>query len=500
MKKYILILLTSVVTLSSCSDWFDVTSGSEIREKDHYSTLAGFQQSLIGCYISMTDNALYGKELSWYAIEILGHQFNPVTSNSSNSREMQEYEKFNYDHTQIFSDIENIWAKAYSVIANANEALTNMEGQESSLNEVYYHVIKGELLAIRAYIHFDLLRLYGYGDWKNRSAELNSKKTIPYVTTLSSIPTPQRTGKETLQMIINDLEAAEKLLKEYDPITKKHPASYYTSIDADGFFKDRTLRLNYYAVKALEARVYLWEGSKESIDKALNATEEIITAIGDNGIVMYDMYTYSYLLPEISQSNRSLASEALFSLNVSDITSKITSYIIPNFVNTDYTAMYISPTDVENIYEGINSDVRFTRMLDQTQSDSRGYVPMKIHQASLDEFNKNRLSLIRLPEIFYIAAECYATSATPNLDMALQRLNKIRENRGISTPLENLNADQIIKEIQKEYHKEFISEGVMFYYYKRTGCKSIPNYSEEMTDTQYLLPYPTFEIQSGRVQ
>ena len=60
--------------------------------------------------------------------------------------------------------------------------------------------------------------------------------------------------------------------------------------------------------KHLEARVYLWEGSKESIDKALNATEEIITAIGDNGIVMDDMYTYSYLLPEISQSNRSLAS------------------------------------------------------------------------------------------------------------------------------------------------------------------------------------------------
>ena len=89
-------------------------------------------------------------------------------------------------------------------------------------------------------------------------------------------------------------------------------------------------------------------------------------------------------------------------------------------------------------------------MLDQTQSDSRGYVPMKIHQASLDEFNKNRLSLIRLPEIFYIAAECYATSATPNLDMALQRLNKIRENRGISTPLEDLNADQIIKRNTKK--------------------------------------------------
>ena len=104
MKKYILILLTSIVTLSSCSDWFDVTSGSEIREKDHYSTLAGFQQSLIGCYISMTDNILYGKELSWYAIEILGHQFNPVTSNSSNSKEMQEYEKFNNEEIKLLRE------------------------------------------------------------------------------------------------------------------------------------------------------------------------------------------------------------------------------------------------------------------------------------------------------------------------------------------------------------------------------------------------------------
>lgn len=500
MKKYILILFISIVTLSSCSDWFDVTSGSEIREKDHYSTLVGFQQSLIGCYIGMTDNTLYGKDLSWYAIEILGHQFNPVTSLSSDSREMQEYEKFNYEHTQVFNEIEKIWAKAYSVIANANEALANIEEHESSLNEVYYHVIKGELLAIRAYMHFDLLRLYGYGDWKNRSVELNSKKTIPYVTTLSPTPIPQLSGKETLQMIIDDLESASKLLIEYDPITKKHPASYYTSIDADGFFKDRTLRLNYYAIKALEARVYLWEGSKESIDKALNAVEGIITAIGDNGIVMDDMYTYSYLSPEITESNRSLASEALFSLNVSDITTKITAYIKPNFLNTDYTAMYISPTDIESIYEGINSDVRFTRMLSQTQGDSRGYTPMKIHQTSLDRFYKDRLSLIRLPEIYYIAAECYATSTTPNLDMALQRLNKIRECRGINTSLENMNADQIIKEIQKEYRKEFISEGVMFYYYKRTGCTSIPNYTEEMTDKQYVLPYPTFELQSGRVQ
>lgn len=40
----------------------------------------------------------------------------------------------------------------------------------------------------------------------------------------------------------------------------------------------------------------------------------------------------------------------------------------------------------------------------------------------------------------------------------------------------------------------------MFYYYKRTNATTIPNFSKEMSDTEYLLPYPDFELQSGRVQ
>lgn len=501
MKIYILILLIFTVALSACSDWLDITSSSEIREKDHYSTVEGFQQSLIGCYIGMTDDGLYGKTLSWHAIEVIGHQFNSVSSTiTTNSKEMQDFERFNYESSQIVSKVEDIWAKAYSVIANANEALANIEGKESSINEVYYHIIKGELLAIRAYMHFDLLRLYGYGNWKDRNTELSAKKTIPYVTNLSPNPAPQNTGKETIRLLLEDLKAAADLLKDYDPITGKHPASYYTSIDADGFFKDRTLRLNYYAVKALEARVYLWEGSKESVDKALKAAEEIIKALGDEGISMSDMYTYSYLITDITESKRALASEALFSLNVSDVTTRISGYIIPNFMNTDYAAMYISPSDVTNIYEGVNSDVRFSKLLYQTQSESRGFVPMKVYQNSLSDFDKNRISLIRIPEIYYIAAECYVTGTNPNLSTALDRLNRIRTIRGINTQLEDLDSNEILEEIQKEYHKEFISEGVMFYYYKRIGSQSVPNYREKMTDKEYLLPYPTFELQSGRVQ
>jgi hypothetical protein len=40
----------------------------------------------------------------------------------------------------------------------------------------------------------------------------------------------------------------------------------------------------------------------------------------------------------------------------------------------------------------------------------------------------------------------------------------------------------------------------MFYYYKRIGAEVIPNLETSMTDEQYVLPYPEFELQNGRIQ
>ena len=118
--------------------------------------------------------------------------------------------------------------------------------------------------------------------------------------------------------------------------------------------------------------------------------------------------------------------------------------------------MYLLTTDAMSLYENSATDIRLTTLMEpNTNAQNTGYTPLKVYQSDL--------------------ANDY-------------------------TPLEDLDAEQILVEIQKEYHKEFLSEGVMFYYYKRTGTKTIPNYTEDMEDAQYVLPYPEFEIQSGRVQ
>ena len=59
MKKIIKALLAiTIATFGACNDWFNVTAPSEIREEDHYKSVVGFQQTLIGCYIGMTDDNL----------------------------------------------------------------------------------------------------------------------------------------------------------------------------------------------------------------------------------------------------------------------------------------------------------------------------------------------------------------------------------------------------------------------------------------------------------
>lgn len=353
-------------------------------------------------------------------------------------------------------------------------------------------------------MHLDLLRLYGYGNWANRATELNEKLTIPYVTTVSKNLTPQATGSETLEYIQNDLKDAADLLREYDPITKKHNEDFYAEINTEGFYKTRTIRLNYYAVKALQARAYLWEGSEKSKIEALKAAEEVISFIDKGGFTSSTLNTYLKLLDagEINATNTALAYEHLFGLETSLLSDKLASYILPNYKDENKQAMHISEDEALNLYENIPTDVRFTRLLTQSNSATTAeYTPLKVYQStSLSTYNKNKVSLIRLPEVYYIASECCASSTSPNITKALKYLNAVRQKRGIYNDLEDLAPADILIEIGKEYHKEFLSEGVMFYFYKRTNTSTIPHFSEEMSDMQYVLPYPTFELQSGRIQ
>ena len=84
--------------------------------------------------------------------------------------------------------------------------------------------------------------------------------------------------------------------------------------------------------------------------------------------------------------------------------------------------------------------------------------------------------------MYYIAAEC-ANSNADSLK-ATTLLDSVRAHRNVPVyTTAALKMDSVNIEIRKEYQKEFVGEGQMFYYYKR---KNLPFASLPFTKTPVI--------------
>jgi hypothetical protein len=101
--------------------------------------------------------------------------------------------------------------------------------------------------------------------------------------------------------------------------------------------------------------------------------------------------------------------------------------------------------------------------------------------------------LIRLSEVFYIAAEAAATPAD-----GVDYLNAVRLKRGLVALASTISETTLQTEIQKEYKKEFYAEGQLFYYFKRRNAARVDGSTVNMTETTYTFPLPEDEIEFGQ--
>lgn len=513
MKNSIKYLLLSAAALAavSCESWLDVTPPSEIRAEAHYSSAEGFQQTLIGCYLAMGETDLYGENLTWHMVEILGRQYDARKNTAADDYDLDRY---NYKTTKSTEVIEKVWEKSYSVIANVNDALDHIDRRKDELDSVNYRIIKGELLAVRAYIHFDLIRLFGCSDLAGRT-DLESRHTVPYLTSVDKDAAPQLTYAETLRRMIADLTEAARLL-EIDPIRARYPESIYTEANVDKFYDYRYMHLNYFAVKVLLARVCMWEGSDENKHTALLAALEVIddpASVGIAGGLTLRTFTDSAKAPTTEMC---FPSEHIFALGVTDMAKKIASNLNREYSEQDrqYRTLCIKNSVADDLFEikgaGI-SDCRYKQLYHNTNYWPEGTkTPSKLYQQTstgADYRHKDLMPLIRLPEMYYIAAECRISGPDKDLGEARSLLQEVRKARAVYEELDaDLDEAGLMAQLEKEYRKEFICEGVVFYFYKRLGYEKLPRQSDVMSgskvidDAVYMLPYPDFEIQSGRVQ
>ena len=483
--KNLVVVVLIIFAFSSCEDWLDVTTSAEIDADDQFQTEQGFKDALIGVYIGMTVPELYARDMTYNIVDLLSQQYETLPTLA----QFDQVQRYEYQNVFASNQIDNLWAKNYNVIANINAALGYMEAKEGIMDPINFKLIKGELLGLRAFIHFDLMRLYNLGDLASRT-DGNGKLAIPYVTEYTKNLTLQKSYSETFVLLEEDIIEALALLSIVDPIYQEtsRSANYYDQVNLDGFFNDREQRMNYYAVKALQARVLLWQGTTEKIQAAQIAAEEVINK-SQKMLINSGSYPIT--------SDPILYSEVVFALDVNALES-INQRFLNGDVNTAYDALLISTSKADEVYETSNvnigiPDIRYNTLL---KSQTQGFISIKLKQENGLQ-NPNKVPLIKLPEMYYIAAESYLNS---DLLKAIEYLNTVRLSRGVIQEIpDTANKEEVKEELLKEHRKEFVSEGQLFFYYKRTGQTTIPGLSQNtvVNDDIYVLPFPDSEILFG---
>ena len=471
MKKLInkSIILSLVVALTACNDWLNVSPKTDMKAEDLFSTEAGFRDALIGVYALMATSNLYGKNLSYGYLDVLAQYYTSPRSNTSTGYEhnLKNAAAYNYTESDEESRILSIWSSHFSAIANINQALLFIdENREVFTSEDIHHIYKGEFLALRALLHFNILRLFAPSPMMDNQNGLNAL-AIPYVEQYTNIAQPQLTVKEVLEKVVKDLLAAKDLMKERE---------IFNEFDSSSPMYKRNQRMNYYAVTALLARVYLYENEKEA---ALTEVKKIIGEVDGENPTSYTLATSG-----ATATNPMFQSELIFTLDV----QKLKDLSENSFSETSLSdVLLVSEKGKQTIFtaSGLESDFRSSWLT--ATSNGKEYVLTKYN-------NMNYIPMFKLSELYLIAAECAED------EDAYGYLNKLRNHRGLSS-IEHTK--DIESYIYQEYRREFLGEGQLFFYYKRKLYDTVgaeDNVGIEDLKAVYNLPIPTSEIDFGNIK
>ena len=482
MKKIIYTMIIACTTLfASCDSWLEVKPYDQIAEGELQKSEEGYQKMLNGIYIDLNSDALYGQTLSVEMIEVMGGAYTIGSDNSvwGNYKDLSSYQ---YNTEYWRNRLDQTWNKAYALILNCNKILETIDGNKNLFTDGSYYIIKGEALALRAMLHFDMLRLFGPVYSKD-----SDKKAIPYYTKQTNSPEPILTAQEVMEKITTDYEDALNYLAN-DPVKTEGTMMSSTEDGSSNFLRYRALRLNYYAVEALMARAYLYMGNKTEAFKY--ATDVIKTA--DQNI--FPFVDKNLVIGSPADPDRIFSSEVLFAL-----TNTSRGTIHKNFFDPSRLPNYVFRMDdsmMSNLVYGgaattggYQDDYRYRACWMATGSNR--YFYKYSDMVANGSIQNTMIPMVRLGEMFLIAAE----SQSGDLKAGVQYVNALRRNRGVAN-LTTLTPDLL----KYEYIRELYGEGQLFYLYKRLNSDIITSATSsknpKASDLIFVVPLPDTETEN----
>ena len=477
MKKIYLILLSCLtLATTACDDFLDVRPKGEKVENEQFETAQGFEDAIYGVYGSMTSNALYGMDMVWGIPEVLNQNLR------GGSTDMDDLARFNYtENSRVRDRFAAMWTNAYMTIGYANNVLQNLD-KKNPADFPLYNAYRGEMLGVRAMLHFDLLRFFAPVD--------PTKRGIPYVKTFNFSVKPFSTVGECLQFIIEDLTEAESLLKDVETMAYPRDDSQY-----DRFNCWRETHFNYYAVQALLARVYWYKGdmakAAEYACKVIDSNmfplveetevQNHIAGVLSPKETVFGLYSTSYL----ETSSTYLYTWMSFRTYTAYSDDSTTSYAMSwqKIFNADIET--VEQDFRKNWFRTEGGVTKFLKLVD--------YLTIENNNVAARPELISGISVINISEMYLIAADALLST---DYDKALRYYNDEIASRGLTRlgSGKTLTSDRIFN----EFRKEMYGEGQHWFNMKRVNSDIVCNIdrvTKPGSDNLYVFPIPQEELE-----
>lgn len=462
--RYIMVCLCALLlTTTSCDDFLDITPEGQIKRDPLLSTPEGIEDAMYGVYSQLRSQSLYGQEMYFSTLEILSQTMWCYGSAGINAMSV-----YNWEHSSVKGLLEGMWTAMYKNISNVNSVLDAPLIEKAA--EYPYTIYRGEALGLRAFMHFDLVRLFAQQYTVNPAAD-----GIPYATEFSLNTPAFESLEKNYEHILADLHEAELLLADEDKY-----------IGERNFMLDRQIHFNLRAVQATLARVYLAMGDNE------NAARYALAVIDDA----------KYTLKEKTEVKDDLSGvlsrkETIFGIYYSGFYTNVNAKLQQM---TSYYSLDLRD-DFMELYEKDASGSDYRTMAYFSESGAGNSTKYRLCKfTDIYELNNNSssrpadlilgINMIRIPEMYYIAAEALLDSVP---DKAMELYNTVRRHRGLEAVTDKALT---VGMIDDERYKEMIGEGQTYFNMKR---RNLPILSHDGKTTYqpsagiYGAPVPDIE-------
>ncbi|WP_372772208.1 RagB/SusD family nutrient uptake outer membrane protein [Mangrovibacterium sp.] len=440
MKKYINIALMALAVLAftSCEEFLDKEPVDQLGEGSFYTSDEEMNMAAMACYSGL--RSLTNEE--WRLSEVRSDNARLYIKNTGDAINVRLRQLDNFTVETTHDENTSYWESAYKAIDNCNVVLENIDVvADADLK----NQLEGEARFIRAYVYFNLVRLYGPVFLVTERLSIDEGNNLPR----SSV-------QDVYDVIENDLSLAAG-------------ASGNTALLPDSYDSSDLGRATSWAAKTLLAKVYM------TLEQYSDAKTILTDVKNNSGHSLLGSYA------SVFDVNNEMNNEIIFAVRYLSggygQGSPFANYFSPRdgtFVS-GRAYNYNTPTnDLIEAYDAEGDEVRKNTALKATWIDDSGNLNadpfvLKYYSSFDNELDaENDWIVLRFADVLLMLAEI--ENETSTVAAALPYVNDVRNRVGLESILEEDVPSQwdMMLVIENERRLEFAFENHRYYDLLRT--------------------------------